>query len=152
MAILKAKNTSGEWVNIANAEATTITNELVGDIKVITVKAKDQYTYDLSEYVGSNSNFLFFFKSTTNSSVSAAGGELFVLDKTEGTARKAKWNTNVADMGWFNHPSSMSNASTLFPDGWQFEGTWDNDACILTFPETGASDYGILFYATAEEA
>lgn len=40
----------------------------------------------------------------------------------------------------------------LFANSWQFEGTWDNDACTLTFTKTGASTYGTLLYIGVKEA
>lgn len=146
MPIIKAKDANGTWMPVANATSLHITNGSNGLMAVTTVRAVDAYTFDLSEYVNPYDKFLFFFKSTTNSALAQQGGELFVLDGTGDTPRKAHWNTNVASMGWFNHPSSMSNSSTLFPDDWQFEGEYDEATCLLTFEETGASTYGILFY------
>lgn len=151
MGIIKAKNNNGEWVNVASAEATSITNEFIGDLKSVVIKAKDAYTFDLSAYIQPESKFLFFFKSTTNSSTQYSGGEMFVLEKIGETARKASWNQNEADMGWWN-TASDPELKDLFPDDWLFEGTWDNDARILTFPKTGASTYGILLYCDVKEA
>lgn len=151
MGVIKAKNSAGEWVNVASAEATTIHNELIGDLKSVVVKAKDAYTFDLSAYIQPESKFLFFFKSTTNSSTQYGGGEMFVLEKISETARKASWNQNEAGMGWWTTAIDVE-LKDLFPDGWLFEGTWDNDARILIFPETGASTYGILIYCDVKEA
>lgn len=151
MATLKAKNAAGEWVEVSSAEATTITNEIVGELKTAVIKAKDAYTFDLSDYVSPEDNFLLFFKSTTNSTIAAQGGELFVLEKIGETARKAYWSTNLAQMGWWTWVGDVL-LTDLFPDGWKFEGTWDDAACTLTFPETGASTYGILLYTGVKEA
>jgi hypothetical protein len=151
MGIIKAKNNNGEWVNVASADSVTITNEVMGDLKSVVVKAKDAYTFDLSAYIQPESKFLFFFKSTTNSSTQYGGGELYVLEKISETARKAFWNENESGMGWWTYSGDVT-ITDLFPDGWLFEGTWDNDACILTFPETGASTYGILIYCDVKEA
>ena len=61
MGVIKAKNSNGEWVNVA--EATTITNELVGDLQVV----YEGYGYgnrknyiDLSKYVGVGNDFIIF--------------------------------------------------------------------------------------------
>lgn len=63
MGVIKAKNSAGEWVSVASAEATTIHNELIGDLKV----AYEVYTYgnrknyiDLSKYVGVGNDFIIF--------------------------------------------------------------------------------------------
>ena len=151
MGVIKAKNSAGEWVNVASAEATTIHNELIGDLKMAVVTAKDAYTFDLSQYVEPDSNFLFFFKSTTNSTISAQGGEMYVLEKIGETARKAYWNTNMSQMGWWTYVGDVT-LTDLFPNDWKFEGTWNNDARTLTFPKTGASSYGLLLYCDVKEA
>lgn len=144
MATMKVKNAAGEWVEVGSAD-------LMSELKTVIVRAKDAYTFDLSEYIQPESNFLFFFKSVTNSSSPGGGGDMFVLDKIGETARKAFWNENESGMGWWTHISHVQ-WTDLFPDGWVFEGTWDNDACILTFPATGASTYGILLYNGLKEA
>lgn len=149
MGVIKAKNSAGEWVNVASAEATTITNEIVGELKTAVITAKDAYTFDLSDYVAPGDNFIFFFKSTTNSSVSA--GELCVLEKIGETVRKAHWNTNMVGMGWWSSKNDVV-MTDLFPDDWNFEGTWDDATCTLTFPTYGASSYGLLLYTDVKEA
>ena len=151
MATLKAKNNVGEWETVADVSAVEVTNQLVGDLKSATIRLNSNHVYDLSPYVGPESNFLFFFKSTTNSSSVFAGGELYVLDKIEETARKAYWEDTLTNMGWFNSANHL-NTKVLFPDGWKFEGTWDNEACTLSFPESGAHDYGLLLYCDIKEA
>lgn len=146
MATMKVKNSAGEWVTASNAG-------LMGDMKVEVVRATDKYTFDLSQYVRKNSNFLFFFKNITNTSSPQSGGDLYVLEKIGATARKAYWNTNVAGMGWWDHISHVE-LTDLFPDGWKMEGTWDDEALTITFPAYGASTYGLLIYSdvNAEEA
>lgn len=151
MGVIKAKNSAGEWVSVAGTQSTEITNFL-GNLDSAIVKIKtNAYAYDLSQYIKSDDNFLLFFKCTTNSSISASGGGLFILEKVGDSVRKAQWNDNVSDMGWFNNANELG-LSTLFKDGWLFDGTWDNDTCTLTFPTYGASSCAILLYAKVKEA
>lgn len=148
MATIKTKDSKGQWVDVAVVENTDIT---MGDLRMAVIEATDAYTYDLSPYVEPDSNFLFFFKSTTNSTVPQSGGEMYVLEKIGETARKASWNSNTNSMGWWTSAIDVV-LEDLFPNNWKFEGTWDNDARILTFPTTGASTYGILLYTGIKEA
>lgn len=61
MATIKVKNSAGEWETVASAEATTITNEIMGIFKMETVEysyGEHKQSLDLSEYVGANDNFI----------------------------------------------------------------------------------------------
>ncbi len=61
MGVIKAKNSAGEWVNVASAEATTITNELMGDLRMETVEygwGQHKQSLDLSPYIGAADNFI----------------------------------------------------------------------------------------------
>lgn len=149
MATIKTRDNNGEWGISGKA---VVFEKLVGEFRVAYIEAPDKYSYDLSQYVDPHDDFMFFFKSTLNSNVTAQGGELFVLYKVNGEIYKGHWNTNVGSMGWWNWIGEVT-LSDLFPDGWNFEGTWDNDARTITFPGTGSHTYGILLYAgLGEEA
>lgn len=61
MATIKVKNAAGEWETVASAEATTITNEIMGVFKMETVGyswGQHKQSLDLSPYVGVNDNFI----------------------------------------------------------------------------------------------
>lgn len=93
MGIIKTKNSNGEWVNVASAEATTITNELIGDLRVEKIQpfphstiTKNDSAFDLSPYIGENDNFMIFF--TTNSGVGGSGCIPLVYIKSDGKLRR----------------------------------------------------------------
>lgn len=85
MAVIKAKNTAGEWVNVASAEATTITNEIMGELRMKTVDlgyGKHKQSLDLSEYVGANDNFIIIL--ALSSSQNDGNKSYFLWHKEDG--------------------------------------------------------------------
>lgn len=75
MGVIKAKNSAGEWVNVANAEA-TITNEFVGDLRMETVEygwGQHKQSLDLSPYVGANDNFIIILELSSSKNDGTTG-------------------------------------------------------------------------------
>lgn len=150
MATIKTKNSNGEWTVSGKA---TVFEKMVGQFKVgLVQKTPDAYAYDLSQYIEPHDDFIFVFRSTLNHPASARGGGTYVLYKIDGELVKASWSS--ADTGWWD-TTANTTISNLFGsytgstgNVWSyFDGVWDNDARTLTFPDSGAHTYGILFYA-----
>lgn len=85
MGVIKAKNSAGEWVNVASAEATTIHNELMGDLKMAT----EEFTWgnrsnsiDLSKYVGADNDFFLILALHSYGTASLSQTSVFAWHRT----------------------------------------------------------------------
>ena len=150
MSVIKAKNSAGEWVNVASAEATTITNELAGIMKVAYINSADQVSYDLSEYVQPNDNFILFFicGHTNTSSVGDPVSAFLHLDEIREV-------TNVTTKSTFYSLPNIHDVFEVSDDNELYTYTEDTGIFKYNRPTSDYSSVGskaILFYTGIKEA
>lgn len=152
MASMKVKNSAGEWVNVANAENTTInvTNELAGIMKIAYIQRVDQVSYDLSEYVQPNDNFILFFvcgHTDTGSTSDPVSAFLHLDDIRE--------VTNVTTKSTFYSLSDIHDVFEVSDDSELY--TYTEDTAIFKYNRptsdySSVGDKAILFYTGIKEA
>ena len=128
MGVIKAKNSAGEWVNVASAEATTITNELTGELKIASKEiayADQKNSIDLSEYISGNEEFMIYFATATSKSQSNSEPHIWL--KSEGTGV-------IRNLGNLQALYSEAVFNTLFPKDTSagFTISYDEDTKVLT--------------------
>lgn len=147
MAVIKAKNTAGEWVNVASAEATTITNDIMGTFNSVNISVPygtETNTLDLSEYINPGNDFFIILGVT--SSRNQGTEQLFAWWKKDGKVRTIRGAMTTGLHASFND---------IFP---KYSGTlplsYDDATGILTMDDDTYKyiENAVLFYAGIKEA
>jgi hypothetical protein len=123
MATLKAKNSTGEWVEV-------VTQELIGELKMVTIAPTSldgksgTEALDLSPYIQPNNDFMVVFRTSVWSSGQAMPQ---VYIHSDGTARQF---TNItANLTGFDSWEDIFPASTQLDDN---NLHYDEDTRIFT--------------------
>lgn len=158
MGVIKAKNSAGEWVNVASAEATTIHNELTGELKTAVIQyTSNELSYDLSPYVKANESFILFFVCEYD----IVGGR-----PTNTGANYVYALNHIGDnvyIGGLNHSGSnwrvddIGDVITQDMTNWEEYFTWDEANRVLTFVRpmysyNSMGDKALLLYTGVKEA
>ena len=158
MAVIKAKNTAGEWVNVASAEATTITNEIMGTLKTAVIPyTTDTLSYDLSPYVKENDEFILFFVCefdvNAGNATSTGANKIYSFNHIGGVASVGALNSSA---NW--RVKSLSDVLSSFNADKQAKYfTWDEATRVLTFIRplnnySSMGDKALLLYCDVKEA
>ena len=144
MATMKAKNSSGEWVDIGLAE-------MVSDMKIAFIKPFNNTTattnknaYDLSPYVKGTDNFILFFCTSQGSTMSGSS-LVHVWIRSDGQLRKEHTKTS----------NQLLTLDDVFQKSSQFDYTFDEETHIFSITITEPSSEcfpAVLFYIGTKEA
>ena len=146
MGVIKAKNSAGEWVNVASAEATTIHNELTGDLKSVNIEVPygtESNTLDLSKYVNGSDDFFIIVGVTTTRNQGTE--QLFAWWREDGKTR-----TLVSQLAYGQH----ANLNGIFPVTTALSFSYDEATGILTMNDDTYHyiENALLFYTGVKEA
>lgn len=158
MAVIKAKNTAGEWVNVASADATTITNEIIGMLKTAVIPyTTDTLSYDLSPYVKENDEFILFFVCefdvNTENATPTGANNIYGFNHIGGVA-----SVGVLDSSANWRVESLNDVLGSFNANIQAKYfTWDEATRVLTFirplhNHSSMGDKALLLYTGIKEA
>jgi hypothetical protein len=149
MGVIKAKNSAGEWVNVASAEATTIHNELMGIFKMETVEygwGEHKQSLDLSTYVGANDNFIIILE--LSSSKNDGTSNYFLWHKEDGLDHALPFRASGANS------TSLTNGIFAEVSGSDVSVSYDETAQTLSLiDDTYKWIYSFtILYAGVKEA
>ena len=154
MATMKAKNSSGEWVDIGLAG-------LMSEMKIAVVEdSSDTLSYDLSPYVKSNENFIFFFicgYGSPNSTGSNQMTALVHIDDLVYVGEVTQSNTHWRVDSITSIIETLNYNSSHEIDTWEDIFTWDEESRVLTFVRpynnySSMGDKALLLYTGIKEA
>jgi len=151
MAIMKVKNSAGEWVGAGSAD-------LISEMKTVVVPyTSDKLSYDLSPYIKGNENFLLFFVceygSTTGNNKITVLVHMDDLLYVGQLTQSAYWD--VTDISTIVNTLTYNTTDRITT--WEDIFTWDEETRVLTFvrPMYNYSSMGtkaLLLYTGLKEA